>query len=188
MSSQARTAATGEFVGRLEALGREEHARADLARLKRSAGHSLADSPGAFALFYWLLPPALRGNDRDEERFFLVATLYAIDPRSSGLGDLGSTLATLAAARASGREGIDRRVAVLLDADAQDLPFRLRQLVTLVASAEIGINWRALTEDLLWWDHPARRVQRRWARSYFGGPSSRESKDAASTAIEGPKE
>ena len=60
-------------------------------------------------------------------------------------------------------------MAVLLDAPLDDLPFRLRQVVALAASADIGINWRSLLGDLLWWDHPARRVQRRWARSYFGG-------------------
>ena len=78
-------------------------------------------------------------------------------------------MAALADSRGAGREGVDRRMAVLLDAPADDLGFRLRQVVALAAAADMGINWRSLLSDLLWWDHPARRVQRRWARSYFGG-------------------
>jgi CRISPR system Cascade subunit CasB len=117
-----------------------------------------------------------------------VATLFAINPRSTRIADFGATMSRLAVTRANGREGIDRRIAVLLDAEAQDLPFRLRQLMTLAAAAELGINWRALTDDLLWWDQPARRVQRRWARSYFGGPAPRELSDAESSSSTDTKE
>jgi CRISPR system Cascade subunit CasB len=188
MPNEARGLALDEFVSRLEDLSHADHARVDLARLKRSAGSSLADSPDVFPLFYRLLPPMMRGNERDEDRLFLVATLFAINPRSMRAADFGATMARLAATRANGREGIDRRIAVLLDAEAQDLPFRLRQLVTLAAAAELGVNWRGLTEDLLWWDQPARRVQRRWARSYFGGPAPRERSDAESSSSADTKE
>ena len=100
----------------------------------------------------------------------------------------GATMAALAVSRGAGREGIDRRMAVLLDAPLEDLGFRLRQLVTLAASSDIGVNWRTLLGDLLWWDHPARRVQRRWARSYFGGGPSRPPQEAPSTATIEPGE
>lgn len=182
--SDATTTAVAEFVGRLEALAGREGVRADLARLRRCAGRSLAECPEVFPLFYRLLPHVVRGNEQREERYFLLATLYALNPRSSTARDFGATMSAVAASRGVGREGIDRRMAVLLDAPLDDLRFRLRQLVALAASQDIGINWRSLLDDLLWWEQPARRVQRRWARSYFGHASESES----STASANPKE
>jgi len=159
-----------EFVSRLEALARPDATRGDLARLRRCAGRPLGDCPGVYQLFYRLLPYAVRGDERAEERYFLIATLFALNPRSARERDLGASLRALAAARGAGAAGIDRRLAVLLDAPAGDLVFRLRQVVALCAAADVAVDWRSLLSDLLWWEQPQRRVQRRWARSYFGGP------------------
>jgi CRISPR system Cascade subunit CasB len=172
--SDATTTAVVEFVGRLEALAGRGGVRADVARLRRCAGRMLGECPEVFQLFYRLLPHAVHGNEQREERYFLVATLYALNQRSSTARDFGATMSAVAASRGPGREGIDRRMAVLLDAPLDDLSFRLRQLVALAASQDIGINWGSLLDDLLWWDHPARRVQKRWARSYFGRASESE--------------
>jgi CRISPR system Cascade subunit CasB len=177
-----------EFVGRLEELGHRDSARGDLARLRRCAGRSLGECPEAFGLFYRLLPYPVRGRERDEELYFLVATLFASDPRSSGARNFGATMAALAISRGAGREGIDRRMAVLLDTPREDLGFRLRQLVALAASSDVGVNWRVLLSDLLWWDHPARRVQRRWARSYFGGGPALPTEESPATATSEPEE
>lgn len=168
MSTDTTMTPVDEFVAKLEALTRRDASRGDLARLRRCAGRSLAECPEVYQLFYRLLPYVVRGDDREEERYFLVATLFALNPKSSGARDFGACMAAVADSREAGREGIDRRMAVLLDAPAEDLAFRLRQLVALADSAEIGIGWRSLLSDILWWSHPARRVQRRWARSYFG--------------------
>jgi len=181
MAADTTTTSLDEFVGKLEALSCDDAARADLARLRRCVGRSLVECPQVFQLFYRLLPHPVRGDDRNEERYFLVATLFALDPRSSGARDFGASMGAVASSRGVGREGVDRRMAVLLDAPADDLAFRLRQVVALAASADIGINWRSLLSDVLWWDHPARRVQRRWARSYFGGGPGAAPEDTAST-------
>jgi len=175
MAADAARTVIDEFVGRLETLTQRDSKRADLARLRRCAGRSLSECPEVFQLFYRLLPYPVRGDDREEERYFLVATLFALDPRPSGARDFGACMGAVAGSRGAGREGIDRRMAILLDAPGDDLAFRLRQVVALAASADIGINWRSLLSDVLWWDHPARRVQRRWARSYFGGTPATDS-------------
>jgi CRISPR system Cascade subunit CasB len=180
-ATHAVAASVDGFIGKLEALTQRDAARADLARLRRCAGHSLAECPQVFQLFYGLLPYSVRGDDREEERYFLVATLFALDPKSSGASDFGASMRVVAGSRRAGQEGVDRRMAVLLDAPSDDLAFRLRQLAALAASADVGINWRSLLSDILWWDHPARRVQRRWARSYFGGGSSAAAKETTST-------
>jgi CRISPR system Cascade subunit CasB len=173
MATDTATTPADEFVGRLETLTHRDAPRADLARLRRCAGRSLAECPEVFGLFYRLLPYPVRGDDREEERYFLVATLFALDPRLSSARDFGASMRAVAVSRGAARkeldEGVSRRMAVLLDAPGDDLAFRLRQVVALAASADMGINWRSLLSDLLWWDHPNRRVQRAWARSYFGG-------------------
>jgi len=132
------------------------------ARLKRSAGHPLARSREALGLFYSVLPfsvPPLQ-----EERYFLVATLYPLAD-SGGTGDLGVSLRQ--ARRVKNARGLDRRVEILLDADEAQLPFRLRQAVRFLHSNRVPVRWSRLLEDLLYWTHPNRFVQRRWARSYF---------------------
>lgn len=183
MATEMVTTPVDEFVGKLEALAQRDAARADLAKLRRCAGRSLAECPEVFQLFYRLLPYPVRGDEREEERYFLAATLFALDPKSSGAHDFGASVAAVAGSCGAGREGIDRRMAVLLDAPADDLTFRLRQIVALAASAGVGVNWRSLLGDILWWDHSARRVQRRWARSYFGGSAASTSELTTSTEI-----
>jgi CRISPR system Cascade subunit CasB len=56
----------------------------------------------------------------------------------------------------------------LLDADEDELPWRLRQIVSLTTASGIALDWPQLLKDLLGWDHPDRYVQRRWAREYWG--------------------
>jgi len=168
-ATDAATTPVDQFISGLEALSRNDSARGDLAKLRRCAGRALAESTQVFQLFYRLLPFPVREHEREEERYFLVATLFALNPKSSSARNFGATMAAVANSRSGGREGIDRRMAILLDASFDDLHFRLRQLVALAGSVDAGVNWRQLLSDILWWNHPARRVQKRWARSYFGG-------------------
>jgi CRISPR system Cascade subunit CasB len=137
--------------------------------LKRNAGNTLAEARGVLPLFYQLLPRDV-ARPRDVEAYFLVATLYGLNPRPGGRGDFAETLSRVASAGGVSPEGVDRRVAVLLDSHRGELPFRLRQAVRLVAAHERPVDWARLLSDLLRWDHPGRVVQKAWARSYFGAP------------------
>jgi len=155
-----------EFVERLEALD-----RADLARLKRGAGRRLEEYPEVFPLFYRLLPERIRGWPSGEGAYFLVATLFPLAPSGDGPrfeGDLGRSLFDLRQRKPESREALDRRLAILLDCDSDALPFRLRQMVRLIATSEGHVDWRQLLEDVLAWDLPWRPTHKRWARSYFG--------------------
>lgn len=158
-----------QFVTTLEGLARKDSSHGDLATLRRSVGRTLAESPDSYQLFYRLLPYQVRGREREEETYFLTATLFAVNPKSSPARNFGATMRLVALARGAGSAGIDRRMAVLLDASGDELGFRLRQAIRLAAAEDVGVNWPTLLSDLLWWEHPKRRVQRRWARSYFGG-------------------
>lgn len=55
----------------------------------------------------------------------------------------------------------------LLDSDREDLPRRLRQVVSLLKATDLGLDWELLLADLRRWEHPLRRVQRRWARDFW---------------------
>jgi len=55
----------------------------------------------------------------------------------------------------------------LLDSDATQLPFRLRQAIRFLKSKGVKVNLQQLLEDLLQWNHPGRFVQKQWARAYF---------------------
>ena len=69
-------------------------------------------------------------------------------------------------------DSIEKRFATLLDADLDELRWRLRSALTLVASQGIALAWPDLLDDLLKWHHPNRPVQTRWARHFWGEPEA----------------
>lgn len=146
-----------EFCDRLAGLDSGQRAR-----LKRNAGRRLADSHQVLGLFFQVLPRNVPRSQ--EELYFLVATLYPLIDGGDG-GNLGDTLRLVRDPKYA--QGLDRRVEVLLDADHDQLPFRLRQAIRFVESRRGSVNWPLLLQDLLAWDHPKRYVQERWARAYF---------------------
>jgi CRISPR system Cascade subunit CasB len=165
-----------EFVTRLEERADEKHGdRAALARLKRCAGRPLAECRDVMPLFYRLLPAGV--STWAEANYFLVAGLFPFAPRKwtqdpEGDGrrqtDFGRSLRWLADQERVNADGVDRRLTVLLDASAEELPFRLRQAVRMLAQKEGLVDWRQLLLDLHHWERSDRPVQKRWARSYFG--------------------
>lgn len=157
--------------------------RGDLAILKRNAGNLISQSRQAITLFYRLLPHEV-ANSRDEELYFLVATLYGHNREFAEDGDFGTTMHQVKIAREGSTEDngslspIDRRMAILLDSELDlidgfrpgggETSYRLRQCVKLAAGARVGINWPLLLKDLTQWSNPDKRVRKRWARSYYG--------------------
>jgi len=182
------------FIDRLHKL-REQERRGELAALRRAAGSNLGESALAIQEFYRLLPYQVN-QPQQEEIYYLVATLFDLnryeapakkwdtDPVNFGSTmreckirseRTGSTAGTDEQGE-SRESSIDKRFVALLDSSIEsgELAYRLRQLVRLAASKEIGVNWLTLLEDLLWWNHEARYVQKRWARSYFGEQKPKE--------------
>ncbi len=146
-----------EFCEKLSKLDAGEKAR-----LKRNAGRTLAESHRVVSVFFnKLLPHDL--SKKQEEWYFVVATLFPLAD-SNGSGSLGASLQ-----RARGSDSLDRRVEILLDADAAHLPFRLRQAIRFLYSKRQAVNWPLLLRDLLAWDSEKRWVQEKWARDYFVG-------------------
>ncbi len=114
-----------------------------------------------------------------EETAFLVASLLAqyktVDikaGRHRADGNFGLTWKRAIVGTES--KSIERRFHILLDADYDpwagdgELPYRLRQMVRYAAGKGVGVDWPTLLTDLKFWNHFEKRVQKRWARGFFG--------------------
>jgi CRISPR system Cascade subunit CasB len=154
------------FIANLERLNPGEKAR-----LKRNAGRTIGEARNATGLFYRLLPREVINFENQHEWYFLVATLYPL-AGSSNDRSLGATLRAIR--NQENQAALDRRMNVLLESDARQLPFRLRQMIRLIESHRRGVNWEVLLTDLLAWNRPGRSVQKRWAMHYYGSPPAPE--------------
>jgi CRISPR system Cascade subunit CasB len=80
---------------------------------------------------------------------------------------LGHAIAQLYLERDQAKS-IEQRFIALLDADEEQLPYRIRQMVQLLKAEEgIRIYWSELLRDLLAWKREHRPVQRKWARAFY---------------------
>lgn len=159
---------TTVFVEWLRGLDRKA-----FAELRRS----LAFEPGTYPPVY---PFVERYVAHECERwcFYLHAGLFALfaagDAITEGKGQdenqrapsLGGAVAELHARR-DRSPSIEHRFIALLDADEEQLPHRLRQMVALLQGEGIRIYWVQLLKDLLAWTHDRRYVQQRWAREFY---------------------
>lgn len=159
-----------DFCERLEKLDAGEKAR-----FKRNAGRTLAESRDVLGLFFRVLPYGV--PKYQEETYFLLATLFPLAD-GGGSGNLGASLHRARDPKRSENPGLDRRVEVLLDANEEQLRFRLRQAVRYLYGQRVTVNWPQLLKDLLAWNHPKRYVQENWARSYFA-PQKKSKSDAS---------
>ncbi len=163
-----------EALGNLDAGGR--------ARLKRNAGNGLADARNVYDVFYSIVPATVPNNQH--ERYFLVATLYAFgtrrsDPLDNPHRNFGASLRLV---RDSDKAGsLDRRFNALLDADLTQLPFRLRQLVSLLSARRVAVDWAQLLTDLRGWTYVGRPIQRAWAQAYYQQATTSDKRDSSST-------
>jgi CRISPR system Cascade subunit CasB len=144
--------------------------RAALAALRRGLGKP----PGLVTEMDRHIVPWLRGDhpSPDDTVFYLVASLFAAwhqgrDAVQDFAGSLGKSLRIVADENPEHHAGIERRFMALLAAHQDELPMHLRHGVSLLRSHDTPVNWVRLLGDLLWWGHPDRIVQRRWARDFW---------------------
>lgn len=157
-----------KFIERIERL-----AAGEVAMLRRGCG----ERDPVEGRCPWLV--GLIHGAASEATAFLVASLLAqyktVDVkvgRHRIEGNFGVTWKRSIARTDS--ESIKRRFHVLLDAEYDpwtgdgDLPYRLRQMVRYSVGKGVGVDWPILLTDLKFWNNPEKRVQKRWARSFFG--------------------
>ncbi len=97
---------------------------------------------------------------------YLVAGLWASHWREGRVADpmpIGKACAAYQGA--SGSTSAERRFVSLLDADRDQLPHRLRQMVALLK--ELSIDFDALLTGLLFWNEDLKRTQNQWACDFY---------------------
>jgi len=129
---------------------------------------SLAFPPGTYPRAMPYLEPFVAEEGWRREAHYLVAALYAL---KDGDHQAGRTLARALREKAQNSASVEKRFLALLEADRDQIAFRLRQAVALV---EGRIDFARLLDDLLRWFSPERHVQARWAREYYGAEVSDE--------------
>ena len=148
----------------------ERHRESDtsvVATLRRS----LMFEPGTDARTFPLIERwTAEMNQSRRSTVYLAAGLWAQVVRQ-GLGKPMSFPEAMRRVRDKEQsDSIERRFTALLDADADELRWRLRSAVTLIASQSIALAWPSLLDDMLMWHYSNRCVQRRWARNFWGQP------------------
>lgn len=171
------------FIAWLEDMNeRDTKVRAMLRR-------SLAFDPGVHIPAYPYVEPFLKGEAEGWRRqmHYLVAGLWAAHWRE------GQTEAKVKLAVAIARYDFERRKSLsaddrrkptstekrfitLLDADEDQLPHRLRQMVALLN--EQPLDFQILLNDLLFWSRDDKRVQNAWARDFYRALNPTETFDA----------
>lgn len=147
--------------------------RKGFAELRRS----LRELPGtSVAAIPYVERFTLGEPDWTRRMYYLVAGLFCLAERPLEPGsappepfgkNLGDSMAQLYLKNE--RSGsTEQRFVRLLDADADRLADRLRQMVTLLHSQGVPIAWGLLLADLRYWRGETRSVQHRWARSFYG--------------------
>lgn len=140
--------------------------RAMLAALRRGLGQPLGAVPDMFPYVVRFLPED--ASRWDEECLYLMASLFALHPAHTAEGNLGDHLYQLAI-KMGDSQATERRFQQLLRAEPEMLPDLLRQIISLLKTNEIPVNWHQLMRDIYSWYWPDRRrnVVRWWARSFW---------------------
>lgn len=173
--TQAEVSAEARFLGHLRRLAKDED-RGALAALRRGLGQP----PGTVAEMHPHVVPYLDDAAwRDRDRFYIVGALFGLHSAPHGLGNMGAVFRRVA--DASNSESIEKRFLALLKSHREDLFDHLRHAVALAGGKDVPVNWQQLLRDLAWWDHEDRRVQRNWAREFWGAPASAAAETEATT-------
>lgn len=156
------------FVEWLEDLSKKD------TKVRAVLRRSLAFDPGTYVQAIPYVEPFLKDEDSfwRREMFYLVAGVWAAHWREGRVGVPMSLPRACAAYQAEGKSAnTERRFISLLDADRDQLPHRLRQMVALLKDCNLdfaSLLWNEETKSgLLNWLDPRKRTQNAWAREYY---------------------
>lgn len=150
------------FIEWLEGLNEKD------SRVRAVLRRSLAFDPGTYVQAIPYVEPFVKDKDNSwrREMLYLVAGLWAAQWREGQTGQRMSLGKACAAYQmASGSTSTERRFINLLDADRDQLPHRLRQMIALLK--EQAIDFDALLTGLLYWNDDQKRTQNAWARDFY---------------------
>jgi len=150
------------FIDSLESWNKSD------AKVKATLRRSLSFTPGAFVAAYPYVEPFVKdvGDPWRRGAHYLVAGLWAAHWREGRTGQampIGKACA--AHQSATGSTSTERRFINLLDADTDQLPHRLRQMIALLKDQPIDFD--VLLKGLLYWKDNEKRTQNAWARDFY---------------------
>ena len=129
---------------------------------------SLTFEAGRYVPAYPYVEPFLKDEDQPWRReiYYLVAGLWAAHWRE-GRASLPIKIGKACAMhqKASGSSSTEGRFINLLDADSDQLPYRLRQMIALLKDQTI--DFEDLVKGLLYWNDDRKRTQNTWARDFY---------------------
>jgi CRISPR system Cascade subunit CasB len=156
-----------KFIGWLESLNEKD------TKVRAVLRRSLAFDPGNFVPAYPYVEPFLKHEENSRRRgvFYLVAGLWASHWRKGRGGVPVSIGRACAAYQTSSRStNTERRFIGLLDADHEQLPHHMRQMIALLKDQTIDFD--DLLKSLLFWDDDQKRSQNGWARDFYRSQSN----------------
>ncbi len=148
------------FIDWLEELNEKD------TKVRAVLRRSLAFDPGGFPAAYPFVEPFVKDDDNYWRRqmLYLAAGLWAAHWRKDRGGERMS-LGKACAACQEKSASTERRFISLLDADRDQLPHRLRQIVALLK--DFNLDFEALLTGLLYWNSDRKRTQNQWARDFY---------------------
>lgn len=151
------------FITYLEGIRDDDRAIKVFAHLRRGLGKKMGTPD-----MYPYVVPFLPEYPREQEMYFLVASLFALHPDPAPRGrSIGETFRKVYVENGSS-ESIEKRFKALLAADVEDLGHKLRSVVSLAKSKGASIDYHRLLRDIHYWDHPDGFVQMKWAKDFWG--------------------
>ena len=148
------------FVGELIRLGATRDkipaSRAALAKLRQSVQNPIMAAP-------YVAPFTQQLNPKQEEAFYLVASLFALNPEHQSRISFGEAFRYLR----EKSDSMEKRFNMVVAARSEQLPDLLRHGIRLFSGAGIALDWELLLLDIFRWDDIHNTVQRKWARDFY---------------------
>lgn len=151
--------------------------------------HSLAFAPGAYQRSWAYVEPFAgldwKVGDARRLALYAVAGLFARNPRQQSRS-FAASLGLLFRLQDQS-PSTEARFMALLGADAANVVVYLRHAASLLASEELGCDYRQLLSDLSRWMNPQAdpagldRMRQRWAQDFYRSPRA-ETPEGASNA------
>ena len=171
-------------VRRLIGMADASRQRAALAQLRRGVGRRPGDDPALWNIIFEDLPEAMLSRTgeatKEEWAIHTALTLFALhqqgrDPMREPMNAEGRSLGCAAALLVAGqgedsRERIARRFNQAATASGiEELAHYLRELILLLRSAGIGLDYPMLAADVYQYQSPdlAPRVRLRWGQDFY---------------------
>ena len=179
MTDETQTYPYIQYLYSLATEGR----RGALADLRRGLAEPPGTAPVMFSYVARWVPEEMRYS-WTEKVYYLIAALFAYYQSGGGVegkrriakGNFGDHC-RIASIKKAQSASFEARFSALLKAHPDDLPVVLRQIISLLKSADVPITWDQLFQDLRHWNSESQYVQRRWANSYWSSQKPDDEKN-----------